>query len=558
MKHFDGINLDEMTMSDVLAMENFELPSVNDVIEGEVVRVTNQEVIVDIHGATEGTIYLNELALEKVESAKDVVKVGDKIKAMIKKVDDEQILLSRRALLEYQRFQELKEAFEKGETLEAKVERAVKGGLIVNIGMEAFLPANMIDVKYVSDLEQYVGQTIQVQIVDFNVRNRKIKVSRKIVVAEQLKMAREEQFSTLAVGEVVEGTVVRLEKYGAFVRFGALEGLVHISEISHLPVEKVEDALAVNQVVKAKVIKVEGTKLQLSIKAVLPTPFEVFTSAHQVGDVVEGEVVRLMDFGAFVEVAQGVEGLVHLSELSWDHKAKLEDVVSEGKRVSVRLLSVDHENHRSALSIKKVEEDPWVVFSNRVGDVIKGSVTTITDLGAFIKVAPYIEGLCHYTEASWNPNVQLASFVNVGDEVEVKIISLDAKKHRLGLSLRQVKSNPWVEVSFKVGDVVTGTVESTNDRGAFIAVCEEVVGFLPMNQITEKRITRVEDALTIGQAVDVKVVRFEPNNFKLELSIRRIKEDAEREEFNKYMQQQETVENETLGDLFGEALKNLL
>lgn len=558
MKHFDGINLDEMTMSDVLAMENFELPSVNDVIEGEVVRVTNQEVTVDIHGATEGTIYLNELALEKVESAKDVVKVGDKIKAMIKKVDDEQILLSRRALLEYQRFQELKEAFEKGETLEAKVERAVKGGLIVNIGMEAFLPANMIDVKYVSDLEQYVGQTIQVQIVDFNVRNRKIKVSRKIVVAEQLKMAREEQFSTLAVGEVVEGTVVRLEKYGAFVRFGALEGLVHISEISHLPVEKVEDALAVDQVVKAKVIKVEGTKLQLSIKAVLPTPFEVFTSAHQVGDVVEGEVVRLMDFGAFVEVAQGVEGLVHLSELSWDHKAKLEDVVSEGKRVSVRLLSVDHENHRLALSIKKVEEDPWVVFSNRVGDVIKGSVTTITDLGAFIKVAPYIEGLCHYTEASWNPNVQLASFVNVGDEVEVKIISLDAKKHRLGLSLRQVKSNPWVEVSFKVGDVVTGTVESTNDRGAFIAVCEEVVGFLPMNQITEKRITRVEDALTIGQAVDVKVVRFEPNNFKLELSIRRIKEDAEREEFNKYMQQQETVENETLGDLFGEALKNLL
>lgn len=558
MKHFDGINLDEMTMSDVLAMENFELPSVNDVIEGEVVRVTNQEVTVDIHGATEGTIYLNELALEKVESAKDVVKVGDKIKAMIKKVDDEQILLSRRALLEYQRFQELKEAFEKGETLEAKVEGAVKGGLIVNIGMEAFLPANMIDVKYVSDLEQYVGQTIQVQIVDFNVRNRKIKVSRKIVVAEQLKMAREEQFSTLAVGEVVEGTVVRLEKYGAFVRFGALEGLVHISEISHLPVEKVEDALAVDQVVKAKVIKVEGTKLQLSIKAVLPTPFEVFTSAHQVGDVVEGEVVRLMDFGAFVEVAQGVEGLVHLSELSWDHKAKLEDVVSEGKRVSVRLLSVDHENHRLALSIKKVEEDPWVVFSNRVGDVIKGSVTTITDLGAFIKVAPYIEGLCHYTEASWNPNVQLASFVNVGDEVEVKIISLDAKKHRLGLSLRQVKSNPWVEVSFKVGDVVTGTAESTNDRGAFIAVCEEVVGFLPMNQITEKRITRVEDALTIGQAVDVKVVRFEPNNFKLELSIRRIKEDAEREEFNKYMQQQETVENETLGDLFGEALKNLL
>lgn len=558
MKHFDGINHEEMTMGDVLAMENFDLPSVNDVIEGEVVRVTNQEVTIDIQGATEGTIYLNELSLEKVESAKDIVKIGDKIKAMVKKVDDEQILLSRRALLEYERFQELKEAFEKGEKLEATVERAVKGGLIVNIGMEAFLPANMIDVKYVSDLESFVGQTIEVQIVELNVRNKKIKVSRKMVVAEQLKVARDEQFSTLAVGDLVEGTVIRIEKYGAFVRFGALEGLVHISEISHLPVAKVEDALTVGQTVKAKVIKVEGTKLQLSIKAVLPTPFEVFVSTHQVGDVLEGEVVRLMDFGAFVEVAQGVEGLVHLSELSWDHKAKLEDIVSEGKRVSVRLLAIDHENRRLALSIKKVEDDPWVVFPHQVGDVVKGSITTITDLGAFIKVAPYIEGLCHYTEASWNPNVSLASLVNVGDEVEVKIISLDAKKHRLGLSLRQVKSNPWKELSIKAGDVITGTVQSANDKGAFIAINEDVVGFLPMNQIVEKRITRVEDALSIGQEVDVKVMRFEPNQFKLELSIRRIKEDAEREEYNKYMQQQEQVENETLGDLFGEALKNLL
>lgn len=549
---------EDMTMSDVLAMENFNLPSVNDVIEGEVVRVTNQEVTVDIHGATEGTIYLGELTLEKVDSAKDVVKVGEKIKAMIKKVDDEQILLSRRALLEYQCFQDLKSAFEKGEVLEAKVQRVVKGGLIVNIGMEAFMPANMIDVEYVSDLDKYVGQTLPVRIVEFNARNKKIKVSRKVVIAEQLKVAREDQFSTLAVGEVVEGKVVRIEKYGAFIRFGALEGLVHISEISHLPVEKVEDVLAIDQVVKAKVIKIEGSKLQLSIKSVLPTPFEEFVSTHQEGDVVEGEVVRLMDFGAFVEVAKGVEGLVHLSELSWDHKAKLEDVVSEGKTVSVRILSVDHKNKRLALSIKKVEQDPWVAFGYKVGDVIKGQVTNMTDLGAFIKVAPYIEGLCHYTETSWNPNVKLDSLVSIGDEVEVKIISLDAKKHRLGLSLRQVKSNPWTKVTFKVGDVITGKMESSNDRGAFITVCEDVVGFLPLNQITEKRISRAEDVLSMGQEVEVKVVRFEPNNFKLELSIRRIKEDAEREEFNKYMAQQETVENETLGDLFGEALKNLL
>ena len=551
-------NPEEMTMSEVLSMANFDLPAVNDVIEGEVVRVTNQEVTVDIHGATEGTIYLNELTLDKVDSAKDVVKIGDKIKAMIKKVDDEQILLSRRALLEYERFQELKTAFEKGETLVAKVERVVKGGLIVNIGLEAFLPANMIDVKYVSDLNQYVSQEIPVRIVEFNARNRKIKVSRKMVIAEQLKAARDEQFSTLALGEIVEGEVVRIEKYGAFVRFGSLEGLVHISEISHLPVANVEDALTVGQKVSAKVIKIDGTKLQLSIKATLMTPFEQFASTHQVGDVLDGQVVRLMDFGAFVEVAAGVEGLVHLSELSWDHKAKLDEVVSEGQTVRVRILSMDNKNHRLALSIKQVEQDPWVAFGHQVGDVIKGQVTNVTDLGAFIKVAPYIEGLCHYTEASWNPQMKLASLVAPMDEVEVKIISLDAKKHRLGLSLRQVKSNPWESVTFKTLDVVKGTVVATNDRGAFVAVEEDVVGLLPMNQITEKRISRVEDVLTVGQEVEVKVTRFEPKQFKLELSIRRIVEDAEREEFNNYMQKQEAMENETLGDLFGDALKNLL
>lgn len=551
-------NPEEMTMSEVLSMANFDLPAVNDVIEGEVVRVTNQEVTVDIHGATEGTIYLNELTLDKVDSAKDVVKIGDKIKAMIKKVDDEQILLSRRALLEYERFQELKTAFEKGETLVAKVERVVKGGLIVNIGLEAFLPANMIDVKYVSDLNQYVSQEIPVRIVEFNARNRKIKVSRKMVIAEQLKAARDEQFSTLALGEIVEGEVVCIEKYGAFVRFGSLEGLVHISEISHLPVANVEDALTVGQKVSAKVIKIDGTKLQLSIKATLMTPFEQFASTHQVGDVLDGQVVRLMDFGAFVEVAAGVEGLVHLSELSWDHKAKLDEVVSEGQTVRVRILSMDNKNHRLALSIKQVEQDPWVAFGHQVGDVIKGQVTNVTDLGAFIKVAPYIEGLCHYTEASWNPQMKLASMVAPMDEVEVKIISLDAKKHRLGLSLRQVKSNPWESVTFKTLDVVKGTVVATNDRGAFVAVEEDVVGFLPMNQITEKRISRVEDVLTVGQEVEVKVTRFEPKQFKLELSIRRIVEDAEREEFNNYMQKQEAMENETLGDLFGDALKNLL
>jgi len=557
MKQFEQ-EYEKMSMSDMLNFEEFLLPAVNDIIEGEVVRVTPQEVTIDIHGATEGTIYLNELTLEKVESANQLVKIGDKIKAIVKKVEDEQILLSRRALLERERFQGLKQAFEQGETLEGTVVRAVKNALIVNIGVDAFLPGNMIDVDYVSDVSQYVGQVIPVRIVEFNPRNKRMTVSRKAVIAEQIKSARVEQLDTLALGDTVEGKVVRIEKFGAFVRFGALEGLVHISEISHLPVKAVNESLEVGQEIVAKVIKIDGSKIQLSIKATLATPFELFVQSHKEGDVLEGEVVRLAEYGAFVKVAEGVEGLVHLSELSWQHRAKLEEVVSEGQLIQVKIVSINSESGRIGLSIKQVEENPWLVFGAKVGDIIKGEVTNVTDLGAFIKVAPYVEGLCHFSEASWNPNERLDSLITVGSEVEVKVISLDASKRRLGLSLRQVKPNPWLETTIKVGSVVTGSVASIIERGAHIKVAEDVVGFLPINQIANKHISRVEEVLSVGQDVEVKVMRFEPKNYKLELSIRRIKEDQERKEFMNYMQQQETVENETLGDLFGDSLKNLL
>jgi len=551
-------DIEEMSMSDLLNLEDTLLPSVGDTIEGEVVRVTPSEVTVDINGATEGTIYLSELTLEKVDNANDVVKVGDKIQAVIKKFNDEQILLSPKALLERNRFGELKAAFENGEVLQAKVVRAMKNALIVNVGMEAFLPASMIDVDYVSELDSYVGQTIPVRIVEFNNRNRRMTVSRKAVVAEQQKLERENQLQTLAIGDVVEGKVVRVQPYGAFVRFGALEGMVHISEVSHMNVSKIEDALTVGQEVTAKVIKIDGVKLSLSIKAVLPTPFEEISKSHQVGDVVEGEVTQLTEYGAFVKLAEGVEGLVHISELSWGHRPKLEEVVSEGQKLQVKIISLNTETGRIGLSIKQIDADPWTVFGHAVGDVVKGEVTNVTDLGAFIRVAPFIEGLAHFSEASWNPTVRMNDLVSVGEEVEVKIISFDAEKRRIGLSLRQVKNNPWSETGIKEGDIVSGTVTGSNNRGAFVQIAEDVIGFLPMNQIADKRISRVEDELTVGQEIQVKVTRFDANRANLELSIRKIVEDAERAEFNSYMKEQDSVENETLGDLFGDSLKDLL
>ncbi len=547
-----------MESNEFLAYMDFTMPAVGDTVEGTVVKVTRQEVSVDINCATEGTIYLNELTNESVESAQDVVKVGQTVQAIVRKITDEQILLSRTAILEFERLQTLKASFEHGEILTGRVVRAVKGGLIVNIGVDAFMPTNMIDVAFVKDVETFIGQDVQVRIVEFNAKNKRVKVSRKMVLAEQLKAAKEDQLSTLAVNDVVAGEVVRLQPYGAFVRFGSLEGLVHISEISHLAVNKVEDVLTVGQHVSAKVLKVENGKIQLSIKATLQTPFEIFTSSVNVGDIVEGTITKVLEYGAFAQVAEGVEGLVHTSEYSWDTKAKFDDVMSEGKTYKFKVINVDVKTKRIALSLKQVEADPWKTLSMSVGDVVTGTVTNVTDLGAFIKVAPYVEGLCHFSEASFNPHVTINELVNVGSEVSVKVISLDAAKHRLGLSLRQVKANPWLSFNSKVNDIVTGVVTSTSDKGAYITLAEDVVGFLPMNQMSEKRISKAEEVVTVGQEVAVKITKLEAKEGRLMLSIRRIKEDAERAEFTNYLATENNVENETLGDLFGDALKDLL
>ena len=548
----------QMESQEFLAYMDLKMPAVGDTVEGIVVSVTRQEVSVDINCGTEGTVYLNQLTFDQVESAHDVVKVGDSLKAVVKKITDEQILLSRTAILEFERLQVVKAAYEAGETLTGRVVRTVKGGVIVNVGVEAFMPLNMIDVAFVDNAEKFVGQDVVVRVVEFNAKNNRIKVSRKIVLAEQVKAAKTDQLSTLAVNDIVTGEVVRLQPYGAFVRFGSLEGLVHISEISHLAVTSVEEALTVGQTVTAKVLKVEGGKIQLSIKATLKTPFELFVESVNVGDVVEGTVTKVLEYGAFAQVAEGVEGLVHTSEYSWDMKASFDDVMSQGKSYQFRIIAIDEKTKRIALSLKQVEANPWTTLTFKVGDSVTGTVTNVTELGAFIKVAPYVEGLCHFSEASYNPYQTISNLVRVGDEVTVKVISLDASKRRLGLSLRQVKANPWASLAVKSGEIVTGVVTGTTDKGAYITLSEDIVGFLPMNQITEKRIAKVEEAISLNEEIKVKITRLEAKEQRLMLSVRRIKEDAEREEFTNYLATENNIENETLGDLFGEALKNLI
>ena len=551
----------EMTMEELINLEGMTVPTVGDVVTGKVVAIAGQEVTVDIGGGYDATVYLSELSNEDISSVSEVVSIGSEIEAVVKKVSDEQILLSVKAIAIRAQNAAIEKALEDGSALEATVKRVIRGGLLVDLnGIDAFLPASQLDVRYVENLDLYTGQTFNVKVE--SIKRGRIVVTRKELLIAEREEAKARALESLSIGDAVDGKVVRITSFGAFVDFGDVEGLVHLSEISHTRFKKIEDVLTVGDDVQAEVVKIDGEKIGLSIKKATPTPIEEFAKVHQVGEVLTGTVISVHDYGAFVEIAPGVEGLVHTSELSWEStRAKVSDFLTAGKKAQVKILEINVESGRVALSVKQIENDPWEALAVTIGDIVVGKVESITQIGAFINIAPYIDGLCHFSETSWSANVRLEDLIKVGDDVQVKVISLDRERKRVGLSLRQVTTNPWENLSLRRGDIITGTVVNLNNRGAEVKVAEGVVGFLPIGQIADRRLSHANEALSMDAEIQVKITTFEPNSYRLELSIRQIEEDAERADFDAYMkvQNEEAGDSEeTLGDLFGDQLKDLV
>ena len=557
----ESFTMAEMTMEELMNLEGVKVPSVGDVVTGKVIAIAGQEVTVDIGGGNDATVYLSELSADNISSVSDAVSIGSEIEAVVKKVSDEQILLSVKAVVIRAKNAAIEKALENGTPVEATVTRAIRGGLLVDLGgVEAFLPASQIDVRYVENLEIYVGQTFNVKIE--SIKRGRIAVTRKEMAVVEREEAKARALEALKIGDRVDGKVVRITAFGAFVDFGAVEGLVHLSEISHIRFKKIEDILAVGDDVHAEIVKIDGEKIGLSIKKATPTPVEEFAKVHQVGEVLSGTVVSVHDYGAFVEIAPGVEGLVHASELSWESvRSKVSDFLTVGKKAQVKVIDINVEPGRIALSVKQIENDPWEALAATVGDIVVGKVESITQIGAFINIAPYIDGLCHFSEASWSARTRLEDVIKVGEEVQVKVISLDRDRKRVGLSLRQVATNPWEDLGFRRGDIIVGMVTNLDNRGAEIKIAEGVNGFVPIGQIADRRLGHANEVLSMGEEVQVKVTNFEPNNYRLDLSIRQIAEDAERADFDAYMKVQDAEEagsQDSLGDLFGDAFKDLV
>lgn len=462
-------------------MYDFKKFRVGQTIEGEVVQVDDNEVSVYFNYFTEGTIYLNELTLKKdVSKAYDLYKVGDKITAVIKKMTDEEIFLSRIPIEREENLKKIKNKFDHKTLVKATVKEDKKTVLVVTLyGVEAIMPKSEVDVDNDFDGSTLMNQEIKVKIIECDLKGKRprIVVSRKAVQLQELYKERIANYNQIELGASYEGEVVRVENYGVLVVANNYQGLVPAREISHLPFDNINDVIKVGDKVNVKVMEKDEQKLQVlySIRALLLKPWDILDQEVNAGDVIEGTIVRTTDFGAF------------------------------------------------------------------------------------INVAPQVDGLLHVSEYSYNPNINMFDEIEEGQKVKVKVLSLDRNRERLSLSVKALKEDPWKAANIKRFDIVDVTVVGFENNDAVIEYTEDVVGILPRNQISsEKRITSAQDELQVGQTVQVKVTEFDPANRRFAGSIRRIKEDAERREFQKFMQTQDEVKNDTLGDIFGEKLKSVL
>jgi small subunit ribosomal protein S1 len=422
------------------------------IIPGKVVFVSHDGVMVDIGTRTEGIIPLNQLTEEELPEAelRSLLKPGEEVLVYVIRVDPETgqaILSKKRAEADYS-WKRVQELFERGETLSVVIKERVKGGLVTSIhGLRAFLPASQVDLKRVSDLEEYVGQSLRVRIIEFNRKKGRIILSRRVVLEEEQKQRRENRLSQLQPGQEVEGEVVEITEFGVFVSLGGVDGLVHRSEISWGRFNHPQEVIQKGQKVRAKVLSVdtERERVNLSIKALTPDPWLTVTEKYPVGSRVRGRVVGLTDFGAFVEVEPGLEGLIHISELSWTKRPKHpSEVLKEGEEVEAVVLRIDTQERRLSLGLRQTRPDPWKTLPDRYppGTLVKGPITGITSFGVFVEIEPGIEGLIHISELDYSRIENPAQLFKPGDEVEAVILNIDPTEQRVSLSRKRLLPPP--------------------------------------------------------------------------------------------------------------------
>ncbi len=539
-----------------LVHENFVDTQHTDVIKGTVTHMTDREAIIDINAKSEGVISLNEFRYNPD------LKVGDNVEVIVDIREDKtgQLVLSHRKARVIKAWDRVNDAHDSGEVVTGFVKCRTKGGMIVDVfGIEAFLPGSQIDVKPIRDYDQYVDKNMEFKIVKINHEFKNVVVSHKALIEADIEEQKKEIISQLEKGQVLEGIVKNITSYGVFIDLGGVDGLVHITDLSWNRINHPGEILEIDQKLNVVILDFDDDKsrIQLGVKQLSQHPWEALSGDLKEGDVIDGKVAVIADYGAFVEVAQGVEGLVHVSEMSWStHMRSAQDFVKVGDEVKVSILSLDREERKMSLGMKQLTPDPWTDITSKypVGSKHKGVIRNFTNFGVFVELEEGIDGLIYISELSWTKKVKHPSeVVTVGQDLEVVVLELDVEGRKLSLGHKQVQENPWnkYESEYAEGTVIESSIHELVDKGATVVLNEHITAFVPNRHLDKEDGNKLKK----GESAEFKVIEFNKDYKRVVLSHSAVYMEMEKEIVKKSKKKSSKKEVSTLGDI--DALANL-
>jgi len=532
-----------------------------EVVRGHVVQVTRDYVTVDIGYKSEGQIPIEEFV---ARDGSIEVNAGDEIDVYFDSSEGENggIALSRSRAEQLKVWTDIERAFQASSTVEGTIVGKVKGGLKVDIGVSAFLPGSHADIRPARNLDRYIGQRGRFAILKFNRSRGNVVVSRRAVMEREREVLKEETLKVLEEGVILEGQVKNITDYGAFIDLGGIDGLLHITDMSWGRVSHPSEVVKVGDQLRVVILKYDPSRerVSLGMKQILPDPWSDVRDRYPIGARFHGKVVSLTDYGAFVELEKGIEGLVHVSEMSWTKRVSHpRDVLAEGQEVDVQVLDVDPTNRRVSLGLKQTEPNPWDVVrvNHPVGSHVRGKVKSITDFGVFIGVADGIDGLIHVSDLHWTKKVKHPSeLFHKGDDVEAIVLGIDVENERISLGVKQLTPDPWASLRerYPDGSRVRGKVTSVADFGVFVEIEEGIEGLIHVSQISTERVDKPQSLYKPGDELETEIISIDPKERRIALSIKALRRSEERADFENYNRRERESARFSFQDILAEEL----
>jgi small subunit ribosomal protein S1 len=545
-----------------LMEQTLRAPRPGDVLVGTVLLVTRDNAIVDINYKCEGQVPLAELLDHE---GNVMVKEGDEIDVYFEGTETENgtVMLSHSKAEKFKVWRELERAFQSETPVEGVILGKVKGGLQVDIGVPAFLPGSHVDTRPARNLDRYINQRGRFQILKFNRARGNVVVSRRSVIERERASLKDETLKVLEEGVILEGTVKNITDYGAFVDLGGIDGLLHITDMAWGRLQHPSEVVKAGDKIKVVVLKYDPQRerVSLGMKQIMPDPWTHAAENFPVGARLHGKVVSVTDYGAFVELEKGIEGLIHVSEMTWSKRAvHPSKVVNVGDRVEVQVLGVDEHNRRISLGLKQTEPNPWQELAQRhpVGSTISGKVKSITDFGVFVEIEPGIDGLAHISDLSWTKKVRHPSeLYKKGDEVQAVVLGIEVEHERVSLGIKQLTPDPWDSVAqrYPLNTVVKGKVSSIADFGVFVELEEGIEGLIHISQLSNERVDKPSSLFKVGDEVECLVVQVDTRERRIGLSVKALSQHMEREEMQAYLKREREAQRFSMEDILNEELR---